>query len=556
MLAYMTNPTLLQQAKAKRVLYGPAYWPEIFAQLGAKAAHVTAKDIVDSLSNLKLLVLPGHVDITDSQYEAVEQWVTDGGILVLTGHVKHNKLFELGQTEISTSKNWWTHTGSLQFNNHEIVPENYRGIFMPIFSEIILAQNINGEILGEITTGKDTKNILPAIVWKPQGKGGKLWWAFDLAQTMWVIHQGKPVTQDWDKDGYAKTTDLCVIPEQMSMKIPYADGLMGILKNVLDRAGVPYFDMLPPYQNKRPDFLCYWGGDDEFINNQLDASSFMYERGLPYHVNVQYADTIETDDDYPKHFNLSSQQAKTIQQRGHEIALHYNFVGDISPEPIAPYFFTEEQVTKQSKAFTEAFGTKSTTTVNHWTLWTGWAEPARWMAQQGQLADNSFLHGRSQNHPTFAFGTAFPFFFRNDAQHNYQRIPLVELPITAFEFGYSGSTADESTVNKKEIAEVLDTAAKYNHMVNTFFHAYRICQWKGCQQTIDEILDYIEKKNYHVVHWGCDRLARWWHGRDKSTVTQKTDGTLEVDVKAEDGLILRREKKEIILNHGLQQVKL
>jgi len=103
------------------------------------------------------------------------------------------------------------------------------------------------------------------------------------------------VTEDWDGDGHMRASDLCVIPKHLSAQVPYGDALLAILANLLLRCGVPPFEMLPPLDGERPDFLCYWGGDDEFLHNQCEASRFMAEHGLPYHINVLYVDRQRDD---------------------------------------------------------------------------------------------------------------------------------------------------------------------------------------------------------------------------------------------------------------------
>ena len=541
MIAFVEDAGARQEAKAAGDLYGTAYWPEVFSQLGVTGERLDPDGVPDRLAALRMLVVPGTVDLAPSTRDRVSAWVHAGGTLIGVGAGPAADLFSVGKIETVRQGCWWELAGLWRPAEHELMgpyaaPRSGECSW-PIFSPLALAPGGEGEWLGKLCTAQGEDLAAPAVLWQRDGAGARLWWAFDPALTMWVLHQGRPVTEDWDGDGHMRASDLCVIPRHMSVQVPYADELLSVLANLLLRCGVPRFEMLPPLEGDKPDFLCYWGGDDEFLHNQCEASRFMAELGLPYHINVLYVDRQRADPTARAHFNFTAEDAQTYIDRQHEFSLHYNYKEDVLPEPQPPYAFDRETGDKQLKAFEETFGIRPLTTTNHWSLWTGWAEPARWMAGRGQLADNSFFHYRPER-PMFAYGTAYPFFFRDDAQHDYERIPIVELPITAYEFGYSGKLGPENELTEPaEITSVVELAARYGHMVNCFLHGYRIADWKSCRAAIEEFMRQISERNLHVVHWGLDRLSRWWHERDRSRIEQ-CDTHLDLTVEAADGLIL------------------
>jgi hypothetical protein len=282
--------------------------------------------------------------------------------------------------------------------------------------------------------GHDTGNA--AVTARELGKGRVFYFAFGLPQTMWVLHQGRPVDRDYDGDDKLRSADGLVIKPH-SMEVAYADELLFLLQNMIGTQLHPFVHQLPPIPpstlsngtergaDRIPDALFFWGGDDEGSTEgiQLVASNWMKQRGLPYHINA-----LPRKDGK---FGLSVEDAKKIRANGHEISLHYNFIDGFAPRA----GFTREDVLKQAAAFRRHFGTGLICSVTHHTRWTGWAEPAKWMREAGGKADNSFVHaGSPPSNPVnllgFSFGTAFPFWFYRLTSPRYTRRLTWRLVIT------------------------------------------------------------------------------------------------------------------------------
>ena len=91
------------------------------------------------------------------------------------------------------------------------------------------------------------------------------------------------------------------------------------------------------------------------------------------------------------------------------------------------------------------------------------------MLKAGGQADNSFGGPpRPLGHPMangpwfgFGFGTAYPFFFRDDHEHQNQRIDFLEEPILCYEVGHRGSITgkDKETRAEEEVHAPMDMAA-------------------------------------------------------------------------------------------------
>ena len=212
---------------------------------------------------------------------------------------------------------------------------------------------------------------------------------------------------------------------------------------------------------------------------------------------------------------------------GHEISLHFNYMDGFDPG--GP--FTEADVGEQVLLFEQTYGRLPVCTVNHCCRWCGWVEPARWMGAAGVRADNSRIHRGSPplnpvNELAFGFGTAFPFWFCEDASGGDAGMAVLCQPITAYEVGYrsviSGSSPPEEPdpTDFDRLRQVLDIALHYHLTVNMFYHPVYIARSPACRAAIDELLRLIEERGVNAAHMGNDALYDWWEARSRSLVTE------------------------------------
>ena len=359
--------------------------------------------------------------------------------------------------------------------------------------------------------GQDTG--CAAITGRQLEKGHVFYFAFGVPQTMWVLHQGRPVDRDYDGDGILRRSDAIVIRPN-SIQVLYADEILFLLGNMIGTQPHPLVYQLPPTrEGEIPDALFYWGGDDEGSASgiQLAASDWMRKHGLPYHINAMCR---------PDHtFGLSVADAEKIRANGHEIALHFDFLTGFAPGAS----FTRDHVLAQAAAFRRHFGTGWTCSVNHVTCWTGWAEPAKWIREAGGKADNTFVHAGSPpvnpvNLFGFSFGTAFPFWFYDDWQGGNQRIDFLEEPMVAYECGYR----DANQTDFDNLRTAIDLATRYHLTMNMFYHPIYIAEYPACRQAIEEGLRYLEERQIRALHLGHDELYGWWKARSESRVSGVT----------------------------------
>jgi len=339
-----------------------------------------------------------------------------------------------------------------------------------------------------------------AITARRHGSGWAFYLGFDLAQTFWVIQQGRPVDADYDGDGYLRTGDAIVIGDR-EPEIAYTDELLFLLQNMVSVHPIPLIHQIPPDGDTIPDFLLFYGGDDEgSVGIQVPAAEFMASRRLPYHINCMQLDC---------KFGVGEAEIERMSALGTELSPHYNFINGFKH----PTGFTRADVEKQTRAFVEHFGRLPVCSNFHWCRWTGWAEPALWLSEHGIRADNSYAHRQLTvlnpvNSMGFAFGTSYPFHFYADHRSGNRRLDVVELPIVAYEVGY---TPDQTDFDILERAILL--AAHYQSTMNFFYHPVYIANLGTCRSAIDRLLSLTKESGISALHSAPDAVARWWENR-------------------------------------------
>lgn len=506
---YVIDEARRDEVNAQGRNYWWAYIAEVLDRLGLSAVEVPAVDLASRLSDLSLLFFGG----TDARPVAsdLDGWVRAGGILIACNSEGLDDLFgNEFAARIPQPAGEFSIGGEFHLKDTPFA----KGIHSPLYpdkpllaaSDVRLVNPVYSQALAEC----ESRAVITA---RRYGRGWAFYFGFDLAQTFWVIQQGRPVDADHDGDGYLRTGDAIVI-EEREPEIAYTDELLFILQNIVNLLPFPLIHQLPPNGDAIPDILLFYGGDDEgSADIQVPAAEFMGSRGLPYHVNCMLKNG---------KFALGLSEVERMAAHGTEISLHYNFIDGFEH----PVGFTRDDVETQTRAFVEHFGRLPVSSNFHWCRWTGWAEPAIWLSEQGIKADNSHFHRRASelnpvNSMGFAFGTSYPFHFYTDHAAGNRPLDVLELPIVAYEVGYDGEQTDFPLIEK-----ALTLARHYQSTMNFFYHPIYIAEFPACRAAIDKLLSLIDESGTSVVHSTPDGLTRWWKDRSNTSIE---------DVRTEDG---------------------
>jgi len=518
--------------------YWHVYTAEILDRLGLSADAVAPQVLVSAaeLERHSLVILG---QVPDEGWPAsaasdLEAWVSDGGILIGFATDGLDELFGVQASDVVEQPSGiYSIGGYLRLLNVPLTagihPEAHADQPLIIVSRVRAVTPASAEAVADFlapdparpgsgTAARPTAHA--AVTQRAVGPGWAFYIGFDLPQTMWLIHQGRPIDADYDGDGYLRVMDARIIGENHP-EVAYTDELHLLLQSMIGCQPIPLVHQIPPVGGEVADVLLYFGGDDEGDpNNQIVASDFMSERGLPYHINVMAVDG---------GFALGPSEIEHIESNGHELALHYNFIDGFAH----PTGFTQDDVRQQAAVFRAVFGRPSVCSVNHWCRWTGWCEPARWMMQEGQLADNSWLGPDADVlNPTniidFSFGSAFPRRRWDDWRSGNECLRFVQEPIVAYEVGYQGEETDFATLHR-----AVDMALGYHATWSLFHHPVYIAQYPACRRAIDELLRYLEEKGVTACTMGNDELARWWLARGEARVCNVGVHDREVSFEAQ-----------------------
>jgi len=514
--AYVYDAELRVQANRNGRNYWYEYIREINEQLGLHAEEIPMSYLEDAalLAGISVLFV-GDLkasSISDAIRDNLDNWVCEGGVLIGFAAEGLDEVFgNTCDSVIPQAESDFDICGYFALESDELTTGIHSYLHpeqkLIIFSHI---RGINPDESKELARlydldGNDTDRA--AITKRDYQNGHAYYFAFNVPQTIWVLHQGIPITHDRDGDGYYRTGDLIAIGDN-EREVLYADEILFLIQNMIAQKPQPMIYAIPPKGNQVPDAMFYWGGDDEAAaGTQLWASNWMKEKDLPYHINIMR--------NREGKFTVTQEEAEAIHANGHECSLHYNFIDDF--DPLA---FTEADVREQAEAFYKEYGFRPVCTVNHWCRWTGWAETAKWIYATGSRADNSFIHHRQpplnpSNRLGFVFGTCFPFYFYDDYNGENRRIDFLEEPITAYEIGYSSSDVCDFDIIYKSV----DMAVNYHLVMDMFYHPINVYDHPACRRAIEEVLRYIESKGIVAVHKGNDGLWEWWDKRSRSQIT-------------------------------------
>ncbi len=515
--AFVLDGQLKYQTNEASRNYWWTYIAEILDRLGLTAEQVQPADLPARIDEFSVLFIGPNEGEELASYAGfatnLRAWVSSGGAVIACGVEQLDSIFgnefasyaAPAADDFTVSGEFSLREGRFTQGIHSALhPEAPLVTVGPVRKVKAMTSQIVAEMDGDAV-----------ITARQIGAGWAFYFGFDLGQTFWAIQQGRPVDADYDGDGYLRTGDAMVLGDR-EYEVAYTDELLFLLQNMVSVQPVPLVHQLPPKGNEVPDALLFYGGDDEAGSGiQLAATQFMYSRGLPYHINCMPSNGT---------FPFSAQEIAQIESYGGELSLHYDFVTGF------PYGagFSRLDVDMQTILFRNYFGRPPVSTVNHWTRWVDWEDPARWMMLAGVKGDNShFCVPLVTSNPVdcigFAFGTAFPHFFWTSHKFGNQRLQFVELPIVAYEVGYYGDAHDYAQVER-----ALYLAAQYHLTMDFFYHPVYIANYQTCRDAIDHLLWSIDQQGLNVLHTTPDALTLWWMDRSATTLTdvQFADGQL------------------------------
>jgi hypothetical protein len=388
-IGYVFDAGLQQRLNADRRNYWDVYLQEIFNQLGVAAQPLTAAQLDEPafLSKLRVLVVGAQSSalLTAATGRALDDWVRAGGLLIGFGAQGLETTFGFTrEAPLQQPGDDYTIAAYFQFWPHPLTREIHPFLYIDqklfVLSDVVQVLNGAAIELARLydTAGRDLRR--PAIIWRAHGRGFAAYFAFDVAKTIWLLHQGKPLPPVPEGEFARRTPDLQVLGSN-SNRIAYADELVHLLQNMIAETGQPFIYPIPPDGSAVPDALLYYSGDEYTgpAELSLQASDFMAQQGLPYHINIA-----------TEYHPLTVEQLRRIQANGHEVSC-YMWIHTADRQGS---ILNQERIQAQSDLLLKRFGFRPGAVLIGSTQWCGWAEPARWLAAAGVAADNTFFCGK------------------------------------------------------------------------------------------------------------------------------------------------------------------
>ncbi len=533
------DESIKKQKHSQKKNYWDVYTEEILDELGIDTKIVYGiEKALEDIYQYKCIIL---TDMYVSQSIAVQldKWVENGGILIGLKTRGLDDLFGIyEESEFLQADDEFTINGyiTISENMREYLPIDEAYSFtLPVISNVRKVKTTHSAVIGEMLDPVSLSifsghSRYCAVSVCSKGKGYCYYFAYNLAQTLCVIHQGRPVNRDWDGDGMYRSGDGIALTSAHDLSLPYADYHLYILQKILDRACLPAKHFLPPKDNGVADLLLHYGGDDEAdpSNVQRPAMEKMKNRNLPYHFNIMPKKDMTG-------FAIDKSLYNEIIENGQECSIHFNFVKTRE-------FYTQKELEEQLDLYESYYGKTPVASVNHCLMFTGWTEQARWASARGIKGDNGRSHTRLMPDPNpinvlgTAFGTTYPHFVYDDFEHDNKKLPYVYIPIVFYEARVRLDEHRDEDIER--IRSIIDRAKYNSWTMAMFFHPVYITRSPECNEAIDQILEYIHEKKYRVIHMGTDQICQWWFDRSESKIKikEQTGSQLKLTVSAKSKL--------------------
>lgn len=551
---YLYDDSLRQKLNEEGKNFWFLYITEICSRLGVSALPLHNSELADVKFEPTDTLIVGACTLSATEAKGLNSAAKRGCTLVAFAACGCDELFginncgEIPQTVCDFELNGYFNLNDTFVDN--LLPVGNGDSPLPVFSDIIRLKTGNAEIAGLISLPNG--ECVPGLMIYKTQYTTSYYFAFDLPKTLWTSAAGKPVNSGSAHFPVGRIPDSRITPIEYDTSIAFGDYYVYILQSILANKGEPMIHRLPPDGDKIPDYLIYIGGDDDAASDELDltASLIMYEKNLPYHINLMQ--------DADGEFVINGNQYRLIKSRGHELALHYNFVGRD---------FTQAAFKEQIKKYVESFGDIPVCNVGHCLIHMGWAERCRYQEALGVLGDNGKLgeidpdNINAFNLHGFGFGTAFPFFARDDYKHGNRLMKFLELPISYYE----PRLPKNDTSAAEKLHQCADQSAFFGRTLNLFVHPHYISGMHDDVPSdmptpailaVEEILSYSSGKGYNVILWGPDKLCKWWHDRALSTVapisSDEKQKLYRVENCCKDGIVIKlpysAKVKEVTVN--------
>lgn len=363
-------------------------------------------------------------------------------------------------------------------------------------AELYLWHGEPAHVMAYFAASPDFITKHPAITVGKRGQGSWAVFAYDLAESTVLLHQGRReqastgAYPDYDGDRSFKPNDLFVGHLDPALcPLPQADLQQDVLVRILEwmaevSAPLPRLWHFP----EAAPAVAFINGDGD----SMSLSDLMQTVATCDRYQVPYTAYLKMDD-HPK---VEPAYESALRQQGHDFGQHA-FAG---AKP------TLEQMRAQLRAEMEAFRTRygheSVTYRGHSVIWVGWTEMAKYLRENEVRLDTNFAAAR-YHHGGYVNGSGLPVKFMDE---DGRLIDLYEQTTMSTDDGWTTDKIFATPMSMEECValskEQADAAIEQYHTVyHPYFHPLRTRSGPtSSQHWLEGVLGYCKERGFHFVN--------------------------------------------------------
>ena len=362
-------------------------------------------------------------------------------------------------------------------------------------AELYLWHGNPAHVLAYFAANPDFVTTHPAITVGSRGLGAWAVFAYDLAESTVLLHQGRPdqastgSNPDLDGDRMYKPNDLFVgYLDPELCPLPQADLQQDILVRIIEWMAaltqpLPRLWHFPEAAHA----VAFINGDGDsmaladLMNTITTADRFQ----VPYTTYLMMQD-------HPK---VEPAYESAHRQRGHDFGQHAFAGAKPSLEEM------RSGLRSEMEAFRTRYGHESVTYRGHSVIWAGWTETAKYLRENKVRLDTNFAPGRF-HYAGYVNGSGLPVKFMDE---DGRMLDIYEQTTMSTDDGWTADKIFATPLSVEECIalskEQADAAIdEYHTVYHPYFHPLRTRAGPtSSQQWLEGVLGYCREREFHFV---------------------------------------------------------
>ncbi len=362
-------------------------------------------------------------------------------------------------------------------------------------AELYLWHGEPAHVMAYFAASPDYVTKHPAVTVGRRGQGAWAVFAYDLAESTVLLHQGRReqastgAYPDYDGDRSYKPNDLFVGHLDPALcALPQADLQQDMLVRILEwmAALSQPLPRLWHFPSAAPAVAFINGDGDSMALSDLTQTIATADRfQIPYTTYIKM-------DDHPK---VEPAYARALRGHGHDFGQHA-FAG---AKPTLDEM--RGRLRYEMNAFRARYGHESVTYRGHSVIWVGWTEMATYLRENQVRLDTNFAAAR-YHHAGYVNGSGLPVKFMDEEG---RLIDLYEQTTMSTDDGWTTdkifappmSTAECIALSMEQADDAID---RYHTVYHPYFHPLRTRAGPTSSQTwLEGVLRHCRERGFHFV---------------------------------------------------------